>query len=113
MGGDESPRLEGGDELGALTLKLYNPTGALEITDPHAPRLDTLEGKTICELSIDSWQFDRTFPLIRELLQRQFPTVKFIPYTEFPSGIMGIDNEKTADLVVKKGGDAVIVGNAG
>jgi hypothetical protein len=94
-------------------LKLYDPTGALEITDLHASRLDTLEGKTICELSIDSWQFDRTFPLIRELLKRQFPTIKFIPYTEFPSGIMGIDSEEAADLVVKKGCHAAIIGNAG
>ena len=94
-------------------MKLYDPTGALEITHLHAPRLDTLEGKTICELSIDSWQFDRTFPLIRELLRRQFPAVKFIPHTEFPSGIMGIDSEEAVDLVAQKGCDAAIIGNAG
>jgi len=93
-------------------LEVFDPAGATEINTPHAPRLDTLDGKTICELSNDQWQAHRTFPLIRELLQKQFPTVKIIPYTEFPEGTSEIDSDGVADLVKDKGGQAVIVGNA-
>ncbi len=98
---------------GAETWQVYDPTGAMEITELHAPRLDTLAGKTICELSNDSWQAHRVLPEVRRLLQAKFPSAKFIPYTEFPMGNNGIDSEKTADLVVKKGCQAVIIGNAG
>ena len=100
-----------------VTLELYDPTGAVEVTQLHAPRLADLHGKTICELSDGTWEDHRTFPLIRELLQKQFPTAKFIPYTEFPhgSGSTGylIDDDKVAEMVKKKGCQAVITGNAG
>ncbi len=55
---------------------------SFQVTPLHAPRLADLNGKTICELSNDNWEWQRTFPVIRELLQRQFPTAKIIPYTE-------------------------------
>ena len=93
-------------------LEFYDPTGAMEITEVHAPRLDTLEGKTICELSNDTWQAHRVLPEIRRLLQERFPTAKFIPYTEFPTGNEGIDTEKAAELVARAGAHAVIIGNA-
>ncbi len=93
-------------------LKVYDPTGTMEITEVHAPRLDTLEGKTICELSNDTWQAHRVLPEIRRLLQERFPTAKFIPYTEFPTGNEGIDTEKAAELVARTGAQAVIIGNA-
>ncbi len=99
--------------VGSVTLEVLNPTGAAEITHLHAPRLDTLAGKTIGELWNRSFRGDSTFPLIREALQRQFPGVKIIPYTEFPVGVTEIDSDKTADLIKQKGCQAVIVGNAG
>jgi hypothetical protein len=97
----------------AVTLEVYNPTGAFEITQLHAARVGDLSGKTICELSNDSWQAHRTFPAVRELLQRKYPTAKIIPFTEFPQGNTGIDDDKTAAMAKKKGCQAVIVGNAG
>ena len=97
---------------GPSVLRVYDPTGMLEITESHAPRLDTLEGKTICELSNDSWQAHRTFPEIRRLLRERFPTAKFIPYTEFPTGNEGIDTAKAAELVARAGAQAVLIGNA-
>lgn len=105
-------------EAGPVTLEVFDPTGAIEVTQLHAVRLDTLEGKTICELSNESWQYDRTFPLIRELLQKQFPTATFIPYTELPNGKEGagvydIDSQAAVDAVIAAGCDAVIAGNAG
>ncbi len=106
-------RVPGATAEDAVTLEVYNPTGAFEITQLHAPRLGDLNGKTICELSNDSWQAHRTFPAVRELLQRKFPTAKIIPFTEFPQGNVGIDDDKTADLLKQKGCQAAIVGNAG
>ncbi|MFC2001947.1 hypothetical protein ACFLUZ_05565 [Chloroflexota bacterium] len=96
----------------AVILEVYDPTGRVEVTQVHAPRLDTLEGKTICELSSEQWGTWRTFPEIRKHLQELFPTATFIPYTEFPKGTAGIDSNNIADIVAEKGCDAVIIGNA-
>ena len=50
-------------------MEVFDPTGAMEITETHAPRLDTLAGKTIAELSNDSWQAHRVLPEIRRLAE--------------------------------------------
>ncbi len=97
-----------------VTLTVYDPTGAIEVTQLFAPRLADLNGKTVCEVSNTSWEVARTFPHIRQLLQRQFPTIKFITFDQFPQGT----NEMTTatDLGEKlkaKGCQAAIVGNAG
>ncbi|MFC1966853.1 hypothetical protein ACFLWI_07955, partial [Chloroflexota bacterium] len=60
------------------SLEVFNPTGATDITTSHAPRLDTLEGKTIYLVSHDIWQAYRTLPLIRDLLQERFPTATIV-----------------------------------
>ena len=114
MGLDEGAFIAGPKESpgGSAILKVYDPTGAMEITEVHAPRLDTLEGKTIAELSNDTWQAHRVLPEIRRLLQERFPTARFIPYTEFPTGNEGIDTEKAAEIVARTGAHAVIIGNA-
>ncbi len=96
-----------------VTLTVFDPTGAFEVTQTFAPRVADLNGKTICQLSDDMWEAYRTFPLIAQLLQRQFPTIKIVPNTEFASGTDGIDSDKTAQQVKDKGCQAVIVGNAG
>jgi hypothetical protein len=97
-----------------VTLEVLDPTGAIEVTNLFAPRLADLNGKTICELSNDSWEARRTFSAIRELLQRQFPTVKIIPYTEFAYGNIPLESAKDiGDVALKKGCQAAIVGNAG
>ncbi len=97
-----------------VTLEVFDPTGAVEVTQLFAPRLADLHGKIICELSNDSWEAQRTFPVIRELLQRQFPTAKIIPYTDFVKGNRELEGAKDiGDVVVKKGCQAVVVGNAG
>ncbi len=103
-----------------VALKVYNPAGAYEITQGFAPRLSNLNGKTICELSDGVFEADRMFPLIRKLIQKQFPEVNIVPYTEFPygrgskgGGSYAIDDDRIIDLVKKKGCNAAIVGNAG
>jgi len=98
---------------GSVTLKVYDPTGALETTLLHAPRLDTLAGKTICELSNASWEFDRIFPAIRETLQNRFPTARFLPYADVIPVRPQLDNVENVSKVVKERGcDAVITGMA-
>ena len=67
-----------------VTLEVFDPTGASEVTEVHAPRLDTLDGKTICEISQEpdgqSWEARRTFPFIRELLKKRL----FIVWLFYP-----------------------------
>ena len=98
---------------GPVTLEVYDPSGAINVTQLLAKRLDTLDGKTICELSDGMWQYDRTFALINQLLQKQFPTIKIIDYTHFTMGITQIQYPGIAADIQKAGCDAVIVGNAG
>ena len=85
-----------------------------------APRLDTLEGKTICELWNQSFKSNITFPVIRELLQKKYPGIKIIPYTDMPHHHMlenpGVTNAESEALIAAlkaKGCDAVISGNGG
>ena len=96
-----------------VTLAMLNPAGGLEAPEVHAQRLDSLAGKTICELSNDSWESERTFETIREELRKRFPDMRVIPYTEFPIGVDPIDVDDMASLLMEKGCQAVISGNAG
>ncbi len=98
-------------EMSGVFLEVYDPTGTIEVTHFHAPRLADLSGKTICELSNFKWEHDRIFPVIRELLQRRFPDVRIVPYTEFPS-MYGIEADVLSKLLREKGCDGAIVGNA-
>lgn len=101
----------------SVTLKVYDPTGASEVTSLHASRLDTLEGKTIGEVSQEpdgqSWEARRTFPFIRELLKKRFPDLKIIPHSEFPDKPGSADTDGGVGKIAKeKKCDGVIVGNA-
>ena len=85
-----------------------------------APRLDTLEGKTICELWNESFKSNVTFPVIRDLLKKKYPGVKVVPYTDLPPHHMlenpGVTNAASDELIAalkEKGCDAVISGNGG
>ena len=95
-----------------VTLEVFDPCGFVETTISHAPRILELSGKTICELSNGMWQGYRILPLIRKSLQKQFPTLKIIPYTEFPVGSDQIDIDEIGNILKDKGCQAAIVGNA-
>jgi hypothetical protein len=83
-----------------------------------APRLDTLEGRTIGEFWNGVFKGDQTFPVIRRLLEARFPSLKIVPFTEFPHA-PGSDHpaqqralaQRMAALAKEKGCDAVISGN--
>lgn len=96
-----------------VTLEVYDPTGAMKIDNLFSPRLADLNGKTICEVGDAIWQDDRTFPYLRELLQKRYPTIKIIPYTEFPWGSANIDVANIGKLLKAKGCEGAILGNAG
>jgi hypothetical protein len=110
MSGEVFPSIR--KEKGMVNLEVFNPTGEVDGEMGYAPRLDDLNGKTICEISNRLWQADRTFERIRNLIQARYPDAKILPYTEFPNGSLQIDTVEIGERVKKKGGQAVIVGNA-
>jgi hypothetical protein len=95
-----------------VSLKVFDPSGATEITRLHAPRLDSLANKNIAMLSDDMWQAHRILPLIKGYLEANVSGIEVIPETEFPMGNTAMDREETADMFVARGVDGVVVGNA-
>lgn len=95
-----------------VRLEFHDPSGALEVTQPHAPRLAAFEGKRIGFVSNEQWQAYRMLPMLKELLEADFPGVEVLPVDAFPQGNAVIGGEETTALVKKSKVDAVIVGNA-
>ncbi len=86
---------------------------------PAAPRLDTLNGKTICEITNGGYRSDEVFPFIEELLKKEYPAIKkIIRYTDMPRcdvPDLSVDTRaKTIEAIIaaikEKGCDAVIGG---
>ncbi|AOT71324.1 hypothetical protein [Geosporobacter ferrireducens] len=82
-----------------------------------APRLEDLEGKTICELSHDSYRGDDIFPVLRESLRKRYKNIKFVEYDTFGNfrdpRKYGAELEKLPglrDLMLSHNCDAVIAG---
>ena len=95
-----------------VTLEFHDPSGTLEVTQPFAPRLDTLAGKRIGFVSNEQWQAYRMLPALKSMLEADFPGIEVLPIDAFPKGNALIGTEETAAAVRKSGVDAVIVGNA-
>lgn len=95
-----------------VKIEFHDPSGALEVTQPFAPRLQSLEGKRIGFVSNEQWQAFRMLPMLRDFLKADFPTAELLPIDAFPQGNVLIPTEETAKLVKQSGVDAVIVGNA-
>ncbi len=100
------------DAKNGFILRVFNPMGAIEVVQQHAPRLESLHGRTIGELGNGSWEDQVILPALRAQLQKRFPDLKIIPYTEFPRGTENIDRDSTIDLLLKRGCEAVITANA-
>ena len=63
---------------------VVSPAGLTAVKgSPLAPRLADLNGKTIAEVCNGVFKGDVVFPLVRKALQRRYPGVHIIPYTEF------------------------------
>jgi hypothetical protein len=95
-----------------VTIVVYNPTGATQVTSLFAPRLPDLNGKTVCELSLGIWEADRTFPLIADSLQKKY-SAHVISYDKLPAISETKDVPGLEDAVKKAGCQGILVGNAG
>jgi hypothetical protein len=102
------------------TLEVVCPLGEANVKPiPLAPRLNSLEGKTVGEIWNGGFAGELSFPIIREMLRERFPGVRIVPYTEFPlvtiASLWPERKVKTLEAVRKtlleKGVDAVITGN--
>lgn len=62
----------------SVELTVYDPTGSIEITQTFAPRLDSLDNKTIAFVGDDMWEEDRTFPLIKQLMEQKYPSITIL-----------------------------------
>ncbi len=111
-----------------MVYEVFSPEGEVTVpVQPAAPRLDTLNGKTICELSSHMYNAHVSFPIIRELLIKRYPDIKIVPFTEIDKGIPGNSvliltgkedeqeaKEQGAVAAMKAHGcDAAIIGNGG
>jgi hypothetical protein len=78
-----------------------------------ASRLDTLSNKTVCMVSNSSFKVNVTMPAIAEALQKQYPGIKIVPYTQMQTAYSGSNWEAFPGQYKSKGCNAVISGNGG
>ncbi|MEN9636080.1 MAG: hypothetical protein RL077_4484 [Verrucomicrobiota bacterium] len=85
-----------------------------------APRLETLDGKTVCLVWNHAFKADVTLPAIAEALKQRYPGIKIVPYSALPAaelpeapGTPKRDSEALQAALKAKGADAVITGNGG
>jgi hypothetical protein len=95
-----------------VDLEFYDPSGRLEITHRHASRLPTLSGKRIGILSGEQWQAHRTLPMLKAIIEADFPDVEVLPIETFPQGEHAVGADDTIRQVKQSGVDGMIIGNA-
>ena len=77
------------------------------------PGVTDLSGKMVCELWEYLFRGDEVFPIIRELLLKRYPGIKFVEYPVFGNTHGPTEKEVIAalpDLLHKHGCDVVISG---
>jgi len=80
---------------------------------PLAPRLSTLEGKTVAQLWDYVFRGDEVYEFLEEGLRTRFPGVRFLSWREFGSTHGSDEREVVAALprrLQELGADAVISG---
>ena len=79
---------------------------------PSTQRLDTLNGKTICELWDYEFRGVEIFSILEKAMRERYPGVKFVSWREFPTeGDHRFPDWKShPDVLAQKGCDAVITG---
>ena len=65
---------------------------------PLAPRLDTLEGKTVAFLWDYLFRGDEIFPILENELSAAYPDMKFVGYSTFGSTHGASEGQIIADL---------------
>ena len=97
-----------------LGYEVVWPRGKRVVKDlPYAQHLDSLEAKTICELSDRMFHADEIFPIIEKELASRYPRIKFVSYEVF-GNIHGGEEAKVIaalpDKLKQNRCDAVISG---
>ena len=82
-----------------VTLEFHDPSGTIEVKQPHAPRLAGLDGKRIGFVSNHHWQAYRMLPMLKTMIETDFPDVEVLAVDAFPQGNAVIGNEESAALV--------------
>ena len=85
------------------------------------PRLDTLNGKTVCMVWNEAFKADVTLPAIGESLKEKYPDLKIIPHTEIDAALQTAARENPSAeesailqaVLKEKGCEALISGNGG
>ena len=80
---------------------------------PVAPRLDTLEGKTVAQLWDYLFRGDEVFDHLEAGLKERYPSIKFVSWEDFGSTHGADERQILSDLPRKMetlGVDAVISG---
>ena len=107
-------------EAGTVTYNVVSPVG-MSTVEPikMAPRLETLEGKTIAIVGED-FMCHITHPELVRLIKEHYPTAKVIMYDKLPiagpypaPGIMRSSTEQFRQRLIDLKVDAVIAGNGG
>mgnify|MGYP003340590299 CR=1 FL=1 len=93
-------------------IEYHDPCGALDASKPYAPRLASLAGKRIGLLSNAKWQAFRMLPLLKTMLEADFPGIEVLSEDNYPQGNTKIGTAEVVQMVKDSGVDAVIVGNA-
>ncbi len=95
-----------------VKLEFHDPSGTLDASTPHAKRLSSLAGKKIGMLSNGQWQAYRMLPMVKTMLEADFPGIEVLSEDSYPQGNTVIGTEEVCRQVRDSGVDAVIVGNA-
>ena len=103
----------------ASRIKVLSPIGkSVEKERAKASRLDTLEGKTVCEIWNGMFKGDVVFGIVDKMLKERYPGVKIITYSNFPETNFnamaqerqGQTLEAVREELVKNRCDALITG---
>ncbi len=90
------------------------PRATLQIgMAPAAPRLDTLEGKTVAQLWDYLFRGDEVFDHLEQGLKERYPAIKFVSWKDFGSTNGADERQILADLPAKMESlevDAIISG---
>ena len=101
-----------------VNFEVVRPVGEPKVKpEPAAPGISDLSGKTVCQVWNAGFRADQIFSALTELLEKRFPGVKVIPWTELPTASPRYDVDKNlSDLreaYLQKGCDAVITATGG
>ncbi len=101
--------------VAAAELTVLNPSATVRVSHQLAPRLTTLNGKTIAMwlsgLEVAVGRGDVAYEALAATLKTLYPEVNIIPYTELP--IKYSPQDEVLNAILAKKPDGVIIGFGG